>query len=299
MRKAKVDIFKELEIKSKVRLMWKNQPMEDCVTLRALGITDDTTIQMIVEPDTQIKLRIQTLKKGTVSVQLNNSSTLKDLVKKLSATTVTSTARINDFYFEQVHLSDENLPFHFYGIGNGATIIQKYEGSFNIRLDSAREHIVLKYITVRATDTIEDLGEKVLECVNASEEGDVLSKDDIVIFRKQKGLGVRFYHELDRDALTLDQCGIKPLDTIIFIRYDGEDCNGIGIPIKDSAGRQRRRHIYGLYDMETVQSLKLKIQHQLHIPHEKQVLEVDGESRHLSEIVHEEEFDEITLEVVD
>ncbi len=273
VRKVKVDIFKELEIKSKVRLMWQNQPMEDCITLRALGITDDTTVQMIVEPDTQLKLTIETLKKGTVSVMLNDSSTVKDLIKKLSTSTLMLTSmNANDFYFNQVQLSDEDLPFHFYGITDGSSITQKYEGSFKIQLVDGRRHLFLKYITLRASDTIKDLREKVLETINRRSFR-MVCEDDIILFQSQNVMGNAIYNELDRDTFTVAQSNIQPRHTIVCIRYDftGDKRYIATINVFNNTAWHKKR-VFGVFHMESVQSMKLKIQHQLHIPHEKQVL---------------------------
>ncbi len=279
VRNVKVDIFKELEIKSKVRLMWQNKPMDDCVTLRAIGINEDATVQMIIEPDTQLKLTVETLKKGTVSVVLNDSSTVRDLVKKLSTTTLKSTARTSEFNYEHVDLSDENLPFHFYGITDGSIITQKYEGSFKVELVNARSYSHNKYITVRGSDTIKDLTEKVLKYLKK----DNLFEDYIVIFHKEKLSGTNewVFHELDKETWTLAECSIQPLCTITFIRYDGDQEFHADIKIEDSTHKNTVR-VYGLYPMESVQSLKLKIQHQHHIPYEKQLVSIRGMSNPVS-----------------
>ncbi len=305
VRKVKVDIFKELGIKNKVRLMWQNEQMEDCVTLRALGITDDITIQMVIEPDTQIKLRIQTLKKGMVSVIMNDSSTLKDLIKKLSTTTLMSTAHTSEFSYEQTHLSDENLPFHFYGITDGSMIVQNNEGAFKLELIDGRDYSFIKYITVRGTDSVHNLNKKVLHYLNDAYD-DRLSEDDIVIFHKEKTLdtNIWIYNELDKESWTLAQCGIKPLHTITIIRYHGDygDRFSPDIKIDDgSKGKKKTERAFGLYHLESVQSMRLKIQHQLHIPYEKQVLSISGMGSplNLTRKVGKEKSDQVTLKVLD
>ncbi len=300
VRKVKVDIFKELEIKSKVRLMWQNQLMEDRVTLRALGIIDEATVQMIIEPETQVTLTIQTVKKGVVSVLMNDSDTVGDLVKKLSHSTLMALALMDDFYFEQFHLSEENLPFHFYGIVDGSIIIQRYEGSFKIELRSSRGLRFLKYVTVKATSTIEDLSDKIVVAINEDDDDEV-SEDDIVIFyRKGRHKPLRVYHELDRDSLTLAQCGIEPLDEFTFIRYDDVTRSSIDILIENSTGNFRKRKLCRLDESESVQSLKLKIQHQLHIPHEKQALYLDGVvMTTLKDEINHKKFEDILIKVHD
>ena len=208
-----------MDIKQKVNLLWENRQLEDCVTLWGSGITEGKIIQMVLKPDSKLKLNIQTFKKGNIAVELNDSSTPLDLLEALSSSTLKSTAKASDFYFGKTRLSDENLAFHFYGITDGDTLVQNYHGTFHIRLDDARTHGYIGFNKVMGKDTINAVPVKVLELINRSKgtEDSVVTEDDIVIFHVQKDCEVDteeacVYHELDRETATVFQCDIKPND---------------------------------------------------------------------------------------
>ena len=307
VREVKHKICQELEIKQKVHLMWKNEQMEDCVTLRALGINDDATVQMVIQPDTNIKLKIKTFKKGMLSVELTDSSTVLDLMTVLSRTTLRTTAKISDFYFKGLQLStiNDDLPIHSYGIGEGATIVQYQKEPFDMQLKNARD-CRLSLITVRGSNTIEELKENISESIN--DDKSMIDKHKIVVFHSQKESdgdirATRVYHELDRNDMTLVDSDIRPTDIITFIRYHTEHdyqwrVGNIVIRIAEEA--KHWPQICGVYRDETVLSLRLKIQHQLNIPYEKQILTINStKDPCLSRKISEGECKNIALEVID
>ncbi len=313
VREVKLKIFEELEIKQKVHLLWQSKELEDGVTLRAMGISEDATVQMVIQPDTKIKLNIQTFKKGNIAVQLNDSSTLRDLMKELNRSTLKTTAKASDFYFEGVQLQEENLPLSFYGIRDGSVLIQYYQEPFHILLEDARSY-TSDLITVRGDDTIKGLKEKIMKHITESMEEDErkkiqLKEEKIVIFHSQKDREdnteeTRVNNELDRGTMTLFELDVRPSDALTFIRYHpyylgyhyGYACSmNVDIRINEES-----RRIGGVYTKESVQSLRLKIQHQLNIPYEKQVLSIESRKNpSLSSKVHSEKFGDIFLQVID
>ncbi len=146
VRKVKVKIFKDLEIKNRVRLIWQSKPLEDTVTLAAQGITEDTTLQMVIEPGNKIKLKIQTFKKGTFCVELEDSSTVLDLQREVKTSAFFLSSHVTDFYYEDICLSDKKWPFHLYGIVDGSVIVQNYIGSFSLEVENALEYSSIFYI---------------------------------------------------------------------------------------------------------------------------------------------------------
>ena len=306
VREVKHKVCQELEVKQKVHLMWKNEQMEDCVTLRALGIDDDATVQMVIQPDTNIKLKVKTFKKGMLSVELTDSSTVLDLMTVLSRTTLRTTAKIPDFYFKGLQLStmSADLPIHSFGICEGATIIQYQKEPFDMQLENARD-CKLSLITVRGSNTIKELKENISGSINVDES--MITDHEIVVFHSQKDnegdiTATHVYHELDRNDMTLIDSDIRPTDIITFIRYHEWDVyahvGNISIHIKGEA--KHWPQICGVYHNETVLSLRLKIQHQLNIPYEKQVLTVDGNKDPcLSKKISARECNFIALKVID
>ncbi len=306
VKEVKVKIYDEIDIRNKVRLMWQNKLLEDCVTLRALGVTDESTVQMLIEPEKKITLNIQTMKKGMISVKLSDSCSILDLMEMLSTSTLESTPHTSDFYFGRTHLSDQNLPLHFYGITENSVIVKSYEGSFQLELDDARNFTFVRYITVMGSNTIKEVREQILETLNEplDNQRNILTENDIVIFHRPlnrlTGDIGNLYHELDRDELTVSQCGIKPLDILIFIRYHGREGFSPDIVLFQSQGIGRSRRLYGIYNLESVQSLHLKVQHQFHVPYEKQTLLIDGKNTNpRSQTVGKDKFDKIIVKIMD
>ncbi len=308
VREVRVKIFQELGIKSKVRLLWQNKQMEDSSTLRSLGVAEDATIQMVIEPDVKFKVTIQTFKKGSIAVEFSDSDTVIDLNKTLHGSTLQSTAKISDFYFGDIQLSKEQLPFHFYGICDGSVIRQHYEGLFKLHLIDARTYTFVRLITVSGTDTVKELNVKVLETINelsANDEG-MLVEDDITIFHSKAecdmARDITIYHELDRGTCTLTECNIEPLDVVTFIRYHGDPAMRSDADIKiiqDQSRKRVNKVLYDLYNLESVQSLRLKIQHQLHIPLEMQILSIGGMSNRpaFDKKVSRDKFEKITVTI--
>ncbi len=287
--------------------MWKSKELEDCVTLRALGIADGTLVQMLIQPEKKIKLRLQTMKKGMVSVEINESCSLLDLIGILSGSTLNSTPHVSDFYFDRVHLSDQELPLHFYGITEDSMIIQSYEGSFQLELDDARNFTFLQYITVVGSNTIQEVRKQILDILNEplDKQRTILTDNDIVVFHRPQnrltGEIGNLYHELDRDWLTLSECGVKPLDILIFIRYHGCERFSPDIAVVKFQMTGQSRRLYGIYNLESVQSWHLKIQHQFHIAYEKQALIIDGKDTKTSsrsQTVDKSKFAKIILKII-
>ncbi len=305
IRKVKVKVFHDLEIKSKVRLLWQNKQLEDTNTLSNYGITEDPTVQMVVEPDTKIKLQIKTLKKGMLSLEMNNSSTVLDLEQELHTSNLLLSAHYSDFYFGFIQLSQEKLPFHLYNIRDGDVLFQLYEGSFKLRIDDAEEFAFNTYISVHGTDTIKEVNQNVLRVMNdfKKEGARNLVKDNIVIFHMHRSSpSVSYsYDELDRDAWTVDQCKIKPLDVLRVICYNYDVPYHIGEVKVDQPGSHliMKKQLYGLHNVETVHSLRLKIQHQFQIPYEKQNISI-GDMKKPIDIctkVNRDLFDKIAITI--
>ncbi len=300
-REVKVKIFLDLGISSKVRLLWQSKALEETVTLAGQGITEDATLQMVIEPDSKIILNIETLKKGTVPVEMNDSSTVIDLEQEILNLDLFLTVHASDFYFGDVQLFDEKLPFHLYGIEDGSIVNQQYEGSMQLQIDDARDFTFLQYVTVHGTDTIKNLKEKILQFLNdCQKEGEqkMITDNDIVLFHARANTSV--FDELDRDSWTVNQCKIEPIDRIRIIHYHGRDVADIA-DIKTEEGTvTTTNRLYGLYNLETVHSLRLKIQHQFHIPFQKQELSIGGMNNppdHLKK-VNKDKFDKIVVKVL-
>ena len=65
-----------------------------------MGIPDEATIQMLLEPDVKVKLKVKTFKKGVIPVELAVSGTLVDLRKALLAAGMGPSSQTHNFYFQ-------------------------------------------------------------------------------------------------------------------------------------------------------------------------------------------------------
>ncbi len=309
VRDVKVKIFKDLEIKNKVRLIWQSKPLEDTVTLAAQGIIEDMTLQMVIEPGNKMKLKIQTFKKGILSIELEDSNTVLDLQRELKASAFFLSSHVSDFYYEDICLSDKKWPFHLYGIVDGSVIVQNYLGSFSLKVENPLENAFLQYITVKGTDTISELKEKILNVINEDNDEDgedeaLLNLDEIIIFHEQiahsaDGIEAYTYDELDRDTLTVSQCKIKAMDLVTFIRYHRDGTSSADVKIMKQKSLKESKRVYRVHNPERVFCLKLKIQHQLQIPFEKQVMSIAGQSLDLDKKIWKSNLDKIVLRVKD
>ena len=132
--------------------------------------------------------------------------------------------------------------------------------------------------------------------------------DKIAIFHLRRDIeenSEECYTELDGETLTVFECNIRPGDVISFIRYHkGYDKNysfvqSYYVDIKFDEQNAASEKICGVYDQESVQSLRLKIQHQLSIPYEKQILTIGCEKNpSLSRKVDKKELSFIFLQVI-
>ncbi len=68
--------------------------MDDCVALKAIRITEDTNIQMLLQPDIDMNLNIQALKNGKITLELNDSSNPAYLMKALATSTLKTTPTV-------------------------------------------------------------------------------------------------------------------------------------------------------------------------------------------------------------
>ncbi len=88
---------------------------------------------------------------------------------------------------------------------------------------------------------------------------------------------------------------------ITVVRYHGateEEGVGFGASLRT---QQNFPKMYGLFNRETVHSLQLKIQHQLHVPYHKQQLNVGGMQNPPDPVrkITKDKFDKISLQVLD
>ena len=286
VRDIKKALFYNMEIKNKLRLLWKGQEIDDCNTLDTLGITEGETVSIVVEPGKMIKLYVKTFKKGLISVDVNECSTIPELRNVLFESGVGPSSQPHEFYFDSERLADNKIPIYMYGIDNGSTVVQKHTGSFKLKLIDGHNNEFVNFFTMRGSDTVQDLASRVLTIINAEYDlNKPLSEDDIVIFHQKKDVQkVLMYDELDCDTCTLSECNVEPLDIITFIWYKGGKDGTVKLldfPVDlkvKGATHYKFPKIYGLANNESVHSLRLKVQHQLHIPYHRQIFSISGKS---------------------
>ena len=114
-----------------VRVIKGQEVLPDGGTLEEQGITDGSTVNIVIEPDKEINLHI---KHGprVVTCSVNNSLRLRDLKQQLidggtvsfmfSEFELIISSNDNDGITENIPMQDESLPLYLYGVSDKTTM---------------------------------------------------------------------------------------------------------------------------------------------------------------------------------
>ncbi len=272
VREVKRKIFDTMEIKNKVTLLYGQEPMVDGFTLESLMIPDESTIQMVIEPEKKIKITVQTFKKGQIPLEVHDTDTLNEVYDGLANSGIGPSTMQQEFFFNGTELTDYSMPLYMMGITDGDIIDQKCDGKMKIKLENANNlNRSFRYLPVRGSDTVG----KFTRFVSMTLEQNANS---IVLFHETEDKnGQKLFDELDIDEETLYMCGIMPNDTIMFINYNSlQKHYSLQIQYTDSEGKEWEKQLIwldgGHHRRESGRSLMLKIQHQFNIPYHLQRL---------------------------
>ena len=140
-----------MKITAAVRIIKGQEVLPDGSTLEEHGFTDASTVNIVIEPDKEINLKVK-LGPKEVTCSVSNSLRLRELKQYLidggivgfapDDFTLIFSAADNDGITADVLLQDESLPLHMYGVKDDTTMrtIKIIGGNIRIHLFTNRGH---------------------------------------------------------------------------------------------------------------------------------------------------------------
>ena len=266
-------IYKQMKITGAVRVIKGQEVLQDGSTLEEHGIIDGSTVNIVIEPDKEINLRVKIgLKKVTCAVK--NSVRVRDLKQKLIDGGNVGFKNFSLIIFsgdsagitDNLLLEDESLPMHLCGVVDNTTIriigdnvqIQlvtqrgkQWYKSFprNITVNQMKQRIrlVQRFFTDKDRDLLQDVwlfverGDSYQRLDEEAIIGSVLSDCDVIFLVED-----RFFDEYD----------------MFPVYYKDEEIGRVGWIITSEYLGNR----YYQYHSDTALTLKLRTQELLGFP---------------------------------
>ena len=260
-----------MKITGAVRVIKGQKVLPDDSTLDEHGIIDGATVNIVIEPDKEINLKIK-LGPKELSHKILNSVRVRDLKQQLidgdvvgfkpNVFTLNIFADDNDGIATDVLLEDESLPLHLYGVVDNTTV-RIISGSFQIILDTSRGRRWLK--TFPRSISISQMKQRIRRFL-----GDDKDLDDIWLFIQIK----KSYQRLDDDedsqigSILVDNDVIFLVEDRFFeesdvfpVYYKRKEIGRIGWKITTARADGKISNL-----SDTALSLKLRIQELLGFP---------------------------------
>ena len=303
-------IHKQIKISGAVRAIKGQDVLPDGSTLDENGIIDGSTINIVIEPEKEINLRIK-LGPKEFAHKVMNSVRLRELKEQLIDGDIVGFS-INEFQLSiliipaddkngivaNVLLLDESLPLHLYGVGNNS-VLRIIADNIRIHLVTQRGHHWFKQFP--RSMTIEQM-KKAIRSVDHffttdpfyATYNDTTLLTDILLFREDG----ESYRKMDDDEMPI---GVKLSDNdvvhfieerffnkreMITVFYNNKEIGSIGWSMQNASDS---------CENETVLSLKLRLQDQLGLPVSCVDVKCDRESMENDDYI--EDTDEIRIEV--
>ena len=291
-----------MKITAAVRIIKGQKVLPEGSTLEEHGITDGSTVNIVIEPDKEISLQVK-LGPKVVTCSVSNSLSVRELKQHLidggvvgfasNEFIILFSAADNDGIPADVLLQDESLPLHMHGVRDDTTV-----RTIRIRGEKVRIHLFTNrgddwYKSFPKNMTVEQL-KKTIKSVDHFFIIDPKDKEtyndpwllmDIILF-VQRG---ESYQKLD-DEVQLGSV-LSNNDVVHFIEdrffeqrymlpvyYNDEEIDRVGWSNRTIGPRDE----YRCYS-DTVLSLKLRVQEELGFP--VSCLSVKDGTRGLSDCV--------------
>ena len=261
-----------MKISGAVRVIKGQEVLPDGSTLDEHGIIDGATVNIVIEPDKEISLKIK-LGPKEFTHKVLNSVRVRELKQQLidggsvgfSANnfTLITSADSNDGFTADIPLLEESLPLHLHGVGDETTL-RIISRNVRLQLISHRGHHA--YYTFPKSMTIRQMNQLILSKWDFS----YLTKGLVSIWAfVEKG---QHYRKLDDDvtigATLSDNDVIYFVEDRIFtesqmmrVYYEGEEIGRVGC-----------------VDEDRVLSLKLRVQELMGFPVKSVDYKQDGVS---------------------
>ena len=255
-----------------VRVIKGQKVLPDGSTLDEHGIIDGSTVNIVIEPDKEISLKIKLGPKEFTNKVLN-SVRVRELKQQLidgnsvgfsfNNFTLIISADDNDGFTADIPLLEESLPLHLHGVGDETTL-RIISRNVRLQLISHRGHHA--YYTFPKRKTIRQMSQLILSKCDFSYS----TKGLVSIWAfVEKG---QHYRKLD-DDVTIGAT-LSDNDVIYLVEdrvFDEEQMILVHYGIKE-IGR------VGCVDGDSVLSLKLRVQEHLGFPVKFVDYKQDGES---------------------
>ena len=261
-------IYKELKITGAVRVIKGHEVLPDGSTLEQHGIIDGSTVNIVIEPDKEIRLQIK-LGPKVFSHKVLNSVRVRELKQQLidggtvgfllEDLTLIVSADDNDDINDDIPLDDDSLPLHLYGLSDNITlkimgqkITIRLITNYGVRYQKSFPKRITVNILKQEIQSVDSFfgeyypdqrkgvwlfverGKSYKKLPDAAPIGSVLCNNDVVHFIED-----RFFRE----------------GMLIPVYYNGEKMDRVG-----------RTSDYGDSKGDTVLSVKLRLQEQLGFP---------------------------------
>ena len=277
-----------MKISGAVRVIKGHEVLPDGSTLEEHGIIDGSTVNIVIEPDKEINLRIK-LGPKEFSHKVKSSLRLRELKQQLidggsvgfkNFSLIISSSE-NTEITDDVPLEDESLPLHLFGVSDNS-VLRMIGDNVRVHLVTQRGHHWFKQFPRNMT-----IGQmkKAIRSVNhffTIDPSYATSKDptfltDILLFREHG----ESYRKMDDDEMPIG-AKLSNNDVVHFIEerffsrwemimvyYLGEEIGSVG---------WSRQNEPRSCENETVLSVKLRVQDQLGFPVSCVDVKYDGTS---------------------
>ena len=263
-------IFKFMKITGAVRVIKGQEVLPDGSTLDEHAITDGSTVNIVIEPEKEISIKI---KWGPLLSTQNVSSSVRvrELKQQLidgdrvgfKNFSLSFSADDNDGVAADVPLEDESLPLHLCGV-NDNTTIRVIGDNVQIQLVTSRGQRYFK--TFPRNITVNQMKQRIRLVSRFFSDKDLL--DDVWLFVERAYSHERLDEEAiigavlsDNDVIYLVEDRFFDEDGMFPVYYGDEEIGRVGwIITSQYFGR------YSTYYSDTALSLKLRIQELLGFP---------------------------------
>ena len=273
-------IFKHMKITMPVRIIKGQEVLPDGSTLKEYGFTDGSTVNIVIEPDKEISLRVvfgpkeftykvcSSMSVGELKQQMTDGGTVGFATDEFGL--LFSAAADNNN--ADIPLLDESLPLHLYQVANDSKI-WVVSGNIQIHLVTPRgEHL---YKTYPITITVNQMKQRIRLVTDLFKDTEYL--EDIWLFLQCD----KNYRKLNGEAplgeVVPNNGIIHFVEDVFFSESDMMTVYCEGKEVDRVGWNKRHLKEYNIWERDTVLSLKLRIQNQLGFPVSCITVEQGGE----------------------
>ena len=243
-------IYKQMKIAGAVRVIKGQEVLQDGSTLEEHGITDGSTVNIVIEPDKEINLKLK-LGPKEFTQKIKNSMSVRELKKQLIDGDIVGfmldefqliiSAAENEGVTDNVPLVDETLPLHLCGVSDN-TALKIMGWSIMIQLINQKGDKCFKYFPRKMT--VKQMKQEIspqnislfLECGTRYRKfegdgpiGDVLSHNDVVHYIEDKFFQPEQMIVVNHKAVAIEKIGFVSGETVLSLKLRVQE--HLGTPV--------------------------------------------------------------------